>query len=140
LRQTYLNLTLLICSLAFSNVARGQSAVPENDIDGVIAQAYDLKNVLIVSVTQKTLYREGDGVAVALAHIVGQGAVNDQRIGSICSLIETAFSYPQLIVNPKNSKPDVSLLLLGSSRFSTSDPAVRNKISALQSHLMTFYK
>jgi hypothetical protein len=121
-------------------VAGGQSAAPENDTTGVIAQAYDLKNVLIASTTEKTLYREGDGVAVALAHIIGQATVNAQQIERICSLIETAFSYPQLIVSSKNSKPDVSLLLLESSKFRTSDRAMQDKISALQSHLMTLYK
>jgi hypothetical protein len=121
-------------------MALGQSAFPEPDMDGVIAQAYDLKNVLIVSTTEKTIYRGGDEVAVVLAHIIGQTTVNDQQIERICAMLETAFSYPKLIVNPKNRNPDVSLLLLGSGKLHTSNPAVRNKISVLQSHLMNLYE
>ncbi|WP_353073135.1 hypothetical protein [Tunturiibacter gelidiferens] len=130
----------MICSAAFSNMALGQSTAPESDMDGVVAQAYDLKNTLTISTTEKTIYREGDGVAVALTHIIGHAMVNDQQIERICSILETAFRYPQLIVNPRNRNPDVSLLLLESARLRSSNPIVKDKIDVLKSHLISIYK
>lgn len=140
MRRPYLSLIVLICTFAFLNVARAQSAFPEPDVDGVVAQAYNLKNTLIVSTTEKTLYREGDGVAVALTHIIGQATVSDQQIERICSILETAFTYPQLIVNPRNRNPDVTLLLLESAKLRSSNPIVRDKLDVLRSHLISVYK
>jgi hypothetical protein len=103
-------------------------------------EAYDLKNSLIYSTTEKRLSRGGDGIAVALAHIIGQSTVSDPQIERICALLDSAFRWPQLIENATDRKPDVSLLLLESSRLRTNNSAVRDKISALQSRLMTLNK
>ncbi len=82
----------------------------------------------------------GDEVAVALVHIIGSSSVTDEEIKRICNLLDEAFTVPDIIVNPLNRHPDVSLLLLDSSRLRTNNPAVRAKISALQSHLISLYK
>jgi hypothetical protein len=61
-------------------------------------------------------------------------------VGHPPSLLDIAFQFPVLIEKPRDRNPDVSLLLLESSRLRTNNPAVRDKLSALQSHLMTLYK
>lgn len=129
---------MVIYSLVFSNVAFGQSTA--SDMQQVVLEAYDLKNVVIFSTTEKRLNRGGDGVAVALAHIIGQSTVSDSQIERICTILDSAFRWPQLIETPVDRNADVSLLLLESRRLHTNDPAVREKISVLRSHLISLYK
>jgi hypothetical protein len=154
----YLYSLILVGSLASSIVARGQQLSPEaldkyakemdarggqspsDDLHNVVKGVYEPDNYMSYSTSDKLIRRGGDEVAVALAHIIGPSTVSDSKIERVCAILETAFSYPQLIVNPKNRKPDVSLLLLESGRLHTNNPAVRDKISALQSHLMSLYK
>jgi hypothetical protein len=154
----YLYSLLLIASLASSVVARGQQLSPEaldkyakeveakggqslsDDLQNVVNEVYEPDNYLSYSTSDKLIRRGGDEVAVSLAHIIGPSMVSDSKIERVCAILETAFSSPQLIVNPKNRRPDVSLLLLESSRLHTNNPVVRDKISALQNHLMSLYK
>jgi hypothetical protein len=82
----------------------------------------------------------GDEVAVALVHIIGPSTVSDSQIERICNLLDDAFRFPDLIEKPRDRNPDVSLLLLESSRLHANNPVVRDKISALQNHLMSLYK
>jgi hypothetical protein len=136
---------VLICSLAFSRVTHGQSGANNLDsatnLNNLVREVYDLKStILMFSVTQKTLNRGGDAVGVDLAHIIGQSTVSDQQIERICLILEEAFRWPQLIENTTDRKPDVSLLLLDSSRLRTNNPAARDKISAVRSHLISLYK
>jgi hypothetical protein len=133
-------LIVFFFSLILVNAARGQSTVVEPDIDGAVTQAFDLNATPLFSTTEKILNRGGDGVAVTLIHIIGQSTVSDQQIERICSILETAFRYPQLIVNLKDRTPDVSLLLLQSDKLRTNDPGVRNKVLSVRSHLMGLYK
>jgi hypothetical protein len=153
-----LYLLILIGLLASSIVVRGQQMTPEaldkyakqmearggqslsDDLQNVVKEVYEPDNYLSYSTLDKLIRRGGDEAAVALAHIIGPSMVSDSKIERVCAILETAFSYPQLIVNPKNRRPDVSLLLLESARLRTNNPGVRAKISALQSHLMTLYK
>jgi hypothetical protein len=154
----YLHLLILVGLLASSIVVRGQQMTPEaldkyakemkarggqslsDDLRNVVKEVYEPDNYLSYSTSDKLIRRGGDEVAVALAHIIGPLMVSDSKVERVCVILETAFSSPQLIVNPKNRKPDVSLLLLESSRLGTNNPALRDKISALQSHLMSLYK
>jgi hypothetical protein len=154
----YLYSLILVGSLAFSVVARGQQLTPEaldkyaKEMDArggqslstvlqdVVKQVYEPDNYIIYSTSDKMIHRGGDEVAVALIHIIGRSTVSDSKIERICDLLDSAFRFPDLIEKPRDSNPDVSLLLLESSRLRTKDPALRNKISALQSHLMNSYK
>lgn len=153
----YLRLVLLV-SLASSVVGRGQQMTPEaldkwakemearggqplsEAVQNVVKGVYESDQVIWDSVSVKMIQRGGDEVAVALVHVIGSSSVTDLGIERICSLLDIAFQFPVLIEKPRDRNPDVSLLLLESSRLRTNNPAVRDKLSALQSHLMALYK
>lgn len=156
--MNYLCLLLLIASLASSVVARGQQMSPEAldkyakemearggqslsaGLQNVVKGVYESDNYIMDSGSEKLIHRGGDEVAVALVHVIGPSLVTDLEIERICNLLDNAFRFPNLIEKPRDRNPDVSLLLLESSRLRTNNPAVRDKISALQSHLMNLYK
>lgn len=141
MRSLRLALVILIIPFVFGSFAHCQSVVPEPDIDGVVREAYDVSSqFLIYSTTQKAFIRGGDGVAVVLTHLIGQVKANDLQIERVCSIIEISFSHPDFIVNPKNRTPDVSLLLLESTRMRSKDPVVQGKLATIESHLLSLYK
>ena len=154
----YLYSLILVGSIASSIAARGQQLSPEaldkyaKEMDArggqslstvlqdVVREVYEPGNYVISSTSDKSIYRGGDEVAVALVHLIGPSMVSDSKIERVCYLLDNAFRFPDLIEKPRDRNPDVSLLLLESSRLRTNNPAMRTKISALQSHLMTLYK
>jgi hypothetical protein len=163
--MNYPRLLLLIVSLALASsfVARGQQPQPQQQqlnaldkyakevearggqplpeaVHNVAKAVYETENFIWDSGSDKVIHRGGDEVAVALVHIIGSSSVTDLEIERICNLLDSAFQFPGLIENPRDRNPDVSLLLLESSRLRTNNPAVRDKISALQNHLMSLYK
>lgn len=149
---------ILVGSLASSIVARGQQLTPDaldkyaKEVEGrggqslstvlqdVVKEVYEPDNYIIYSTSDKLIHRGGDEVAVALVHIIGPSKVSDSKIERVCDLLDSAFRFPNLIEKPRDRNPDVSLLLLESSKLRTNNPSVRAKISALQSHLMRLYK
>jgi hypothetical protein len=159
--MNYLRRVLLIASLASSVVALGQNPQQQQldaldkyakesaarggqslseDVQNVVKVAYASDQFMWDSGSDKVTHRGGDEVAVALVHVIGPSPVTDLGIERICNLLNEAFRFPDLIEKPRDRNPDVSLLLLESSRLRTNNPALREKISTLQSHLMIFYK
>jgi hypothetical protein len=119
--------------------ARGGQSLPD-DVHNVAKAVYEADNFIWDSGSDKVIHRGGDEVAVALVHIIGSSVVTDLEIERICILLYDAFKVPDIIVNPRDRHPDVSLLLLESSKLHTNNPTVRDKISTLQSHLINLYK
>ena len=158
--RKYLCLLMLVWPLAL-NVARGQTPDERAQFDHInqLAKEAEAKGlttsdfipdavkgiyepdstVVWDSPSLKLFHRGGDEVAVALAHLVGPSKVGDSKIERICELIDASFQSPNLIEKPKNRNPDVSLLLLGSDRLNTSNPALRDKIAALRTRLLSRY-
>jgi hypothetical protein len=164
--MNYLRLVLLV-SLASSVVARGQQQQPQPQpqqqqldapdkyakemearggqplseaIQNVVKAVYDSDQVIWDSSSIKVVQRGGDEVAVALVHVIGSSPVTDLGIERICSLLYGAFQFPSLIEKPRDRNPEVSLLLLESSRLRTNNLDLQAKISALRSHLVGLYQ
>jgi len=157
--MNYLRLVLLTASLVSSVVARGQQPISPEALDkyakevearggqslpeavqNVAKAVYETDHFIWDSGSDKVIHRGGDEVAVALVHIIGSSSVTDLEIERICNLLDEAFRVPAIIEKPRDRNPDVSLLLLESNKLRTNNPAVRDKISAVQSHLMSLYK
>jgi hypothetical protein len=63
--------------------------------------------------SEKMTERLGDRAAVALLKIYGkEGLKQPSTLTAALGLIREAFSYPNVISNPEDKKPDVTLLLL----------------------------
>ena len=162
--MNYLRLVLSV-SLASSVVARGQQQQPQPQqqqldaldkyakemearggqplseaVQNVVKAVYDSDQVIWDSSSIKVVQRGGDEVAVALVHIIGSSSVTDLEIERICNLLDEAFRVPAIIEKPRDRNPEVSLLLLESSRLRTNNLDLQAKISALRSHLVGLYQ
>jgi hypothetical protein len=156
--MNYRRLLLLITLLASSVVVSGQRLSPEaldkyakevearggqslsDGLQNVVKGVYESDNYITDSGSGKLIHRGGDEVAVALVHVIGPSSVTDLEIERICNLLDEAFRFPALIEKPRDRHPDVSLLLLESSRLRTNNPDLQAKVSALRSHLVGLYQ
>ena len=158
--MNYLRLVLLV-SLASSVVARGQQPQQQQldaldkyakevqarggqplseAVQNVVKGVYESDQIIWDSASVKMIQRGGDEVAVALVHVIGSSSVTDLGIERICILLDSAFQFPVLIEKPRDRNPDVSLLLLESSRLRTNNAALQEKVSTLRSYLVGLYQ
>jgi hypothetical protein len=79
--------------------------------------------------SQKSLFRLGDGVAVALLKILDQEALMDpQTVKGFLPIVKDSFSQPKLISIEADKTPRVTLFLLDHIRRNIADVQVRQDL------------
>jgi hypothetical protein len=102
-----------------------------------ISTALDgLKMGEVSSWSMKALYWNGDGVSIAVLKIVNGSelsAADPNLVGAYLTMIQYAFSQPELISLAENKDPRVTLVLLDYLRTRVKDPQLLDRIEQLRS-------
>jgi hypothetical protein len=78
---------------------------------------------VIHSFSQKSLFRLGDGVSIAILKILDDSALtNPETVRDLLPIVRDAFAAPQFISIAANKTPKVTLFLLNYLRLKVSDP------------------
>jgi hypothetical protein len=102
-----------------------------------ISTALDgLKMGEVSSWSMKALYWNGDGVSIAVLKTVNGSelsAADPNLVGAYLTMVQYAFSQPELISLAENKDPRVTLVLLDYLRTRVKDPQLLDRIEQLRS-------
>ena len=134
-------LTALVLAIL---VASSQKAVPQPEVQYDDAE-HSVRNMLMhpggyYGTDVKALSPLGDASAVAVTKVLGGNGVSPEQINQVLLILTLSFQAPQGIENVADRQPRTTLFLLNYLECSTSNPAVRAKITETREELKSITK
>ncbi len=85
---------------------------------------------------EKLVNRLGDQASVALTKIVSGDKLGTQQIDEALMVVRMAFSAPWIVQNEADRQPRTTLFVLRELELSTSDLALKNRISDVRNYVL----